>query len=76
MAMKLIKKNKKISGCVYAKKQTKGKGTRGKKWVSEKGNLFVSLFFPLDEGFPPFNERLLLSFLEFLLSFLLFIYKY
>ena len=56
VAINLIKEKQRISGCVHADKQTKGRGTYGKKWVSEKGNLFVSLFFPLDEGFPPFNE--------------------
>ena len=44
-AIKLIKKNK-LSPCIItAKKQTKGRGTMGKKWISEKGNLFISLFF-------------------------------
>ena len=40
----------------YAKKQTKGRGTRGKEWVSEEGNLFGSIFFPLKNDYPPFNE--------------------
>ena len=56
VAINLIKEKQKISGCVHADKQTKGRGTHGKKWVSEKGNLFVSMFFPLDKNFPPFNE--------------------
>ena len=43
IAMKLIKKNKN-SGCVLAKNQTKGRGTRGKKWISKEGNLFTSIF--------------------------------
>ena len=37
VAINLIKKDKKESGCVYADIQTKGRGTRGKKWVSKKG---------------------------------------
>ena len=61
MAMKLIKKNKKISGCVYAKKQTKGKGTRGKKWISEIGNLFSTFFFPLKKKYPTFSEFSLIN---------------
>jgi BirA family transcriptional regulator, biotin operon repressor / biotin---[acetyl-CoA-carboxylase] ligase len=55
-AIKLIKEEKKEMGCVYAINQTKGRGTRGRKWVSGKGNLFVSIFFPLKDSYPPFNE--------------------
>jgi len=56
VAIDLIKKKQRISGCVYAETQTKGRGTRGKKWISDKGNLFISLFFPLEKKYPPFNE--------------------
>ena len=56
VAINLIKEKQKEFGCVYARIQTKGRGTRGRKWISDEGNLFVSLFFPLDEDFPPFNE--------------------
>jgi BirA family transcriptional regulator, biotin operon repressor / biotin---[acetyl-CoA-carboxylase] ligase len=55
-AISLIKNKKKLSGCVYAAKQTKGRGTRGAKWVSGKGNLFGSIFFHLEKKYPPFNE--------------------
>jgi BirA family transcriptional regulator, biotin operon repressor / biotin---[acetyl-CoA-carboxylase] ligase len=55
IAMKLIKKNKN-SGCVLAKNQTKGRGTKGKKWISKEGNLFISIFFHLKKKYPPFNE--------------------
>ena len=55
-AIDLIKEKKKESGYVYAYKQTKGRGTHGKKWISSKGNLFGSIFFPLKKNFPPFNE--------------------
>lgn len=55
-AINLIKKKKKQAGYVYAEIQTKGKGTYGKGWVSKKGNLFYSIFFPLKKNFPPFNE--------------------
>ena len=61
MAMNLIKKNKKESGCVYAKKQTKGKGTRGKEWISEIGNLFSTFFFPLKKNYPSFSEFSLIN---------------
>ena len=56
VAIKLIREEKKDSGCIYADLQTKGRGTYGKKWVSKKGNLFMSLFFPLEENHPTFDE--------------------
>jgi len=56
VAINLIQKKKKIFGCIYAKKQTKGRGTHGKVWISEEGNLFGSIFFPLEKKYPPFNE--------------------
>ena len=56
IAINLIKKEQKESGCVYADIQTKGRGTHGKEWVSDKGNLFGSIFFPLKNNYPPFNE--------------------
>ena len=33
---------------IVAEKQKKGRGQYGKKWVSYKGNLFVSIFFPIN----------------------------
>ena len=56
VAINLIREEKKRHGCVYADLQTKGRGTRGKKWVSNKGNLFSSLFFPLKKKYPTFDE--------------------
>ena len=49
VAISLIKKSKKNIGCVCANTQTKGRGTHGKKWISNEGNLFVSIFFSLDK---------------------------
>ena len=46
-AIKLIKNKKKITGLVVAKQQKKGRGTMGKKWVSKKGNIFVSIYFQI-----------------------------
>jgi len=46
-AINLIKEEKKEIGCIYADTQTKGRGTRGKEWISTQGNLFGSIFFPL-----------------------------
>ena len=36
------------SGVVSANVQTKGKGQRGNKWISKKGNLFISIFFKVN----------------------------
>ena len=56
IAINFIKRKKRQKGCIYARSQTKGRGTHGRKWISNKGNLFSSIFFPLKENFPPFNE--------------------
>ena len=56
VAINLIKEKKKETGCIYAGAQTKGRGTQGKKWVSEMGNLFGSIFFPLKNNYPSFGE--------------------
>ena len=55
-AINLIKRKKVEIGYVISLIQTKGRGTQGKKWISKKGNLFSSLFFPLNENCPPFSE--------------------
>ena len=56
IAITLIKEQQKETGWVYADTQTKGRGTYGKEWVSNKGNLFGSIFFPLKNNYPSFNE--------------------
>ena len=56
VAINLIKEKKKKIGCIYADIQTRGRGTRGRRWVSAHGNLFGSIFFPLRKNYPPFNE--------------------
>ena len=56
VAINLIKEKKIDFGCVYADIQTRGRGTRGRQWVSTHGNLFGSIFFPLKKNYPPFNE--------------------
>ena len=49
VAINLIKKKNIKVGFVFAEKQKKGRGQRGKRWISYKGNLFVSIFFSLDK---------------------------
>ena len=61
IAINLIKDKKKETGYVYANEQTKGRGTHGKTWISDKGNLFCSIFFPLKENCPSFNEFTIIS---------------
>ena len=56
VAINLIKEEQKEFGCVYADIQTKGRGTHGREWISDKGNFFGSIFFPLKNNYPPFNE--------------------
>ena len=34
-----------IKGIIIADHQSKGRGQRGKKWLSFKGNLFLTIFF-------------------------------
>tara|TARA_B110001452_G_scaffold263882_1_gene266002 strand:+ start:906 stop:1463 length:558 start_codon:yes stop_codon:yes gene_type:complete len=48
-AIRIIKTSNVKSGMVIAEKQIKGRGQYGKTWTSYKGNLFVSIFFPIDK---------------------------
>ena len=47
-AIRLIKKTNFKNGMVTTHQQTNGKGQYGRKWISFKGNLFVSFFFKLE----------------------------
>ena len=47
-AIKLIQKHRHNSGLVVSDIQTKGRGTMGKKWISKKGNIFISIFFKVN----------------------------
>ena len=49
LAIKIIKNTNIESGIVIAEKQIKGRGQYGNKWISYKGNLFVSIFFPISK---------------------------
>ncbi len=48
VALKKIKKGIN-SGIIISKKQTKGRGKYGNKWIYMKDNLFMSIFFILNE---------------------------
>ena len=49
LAIQIIKRTNNKSGIIIAEKQEKGRGQYGRKWTSFKGNLFVSIFFPIDK---------------------------
>ena len=49
IALMLIKKDNIIPSIILSERQTKGRGTMGKKWISIKGNLFLSIFFDMSE---------------------------
>ena len=49
LAIRIIKNTNNKFGIVIADKQKKGRGRYGKKWTSSRGNLFVSIFFPIDK---------------------------
>ena len=49
IAIRLIRKTRNKFGIIIADKQKKGRGQHGKKWISNKGNLFVSIFFSLEK---------------------------
>ena len=48
LAIQIIKNTNNKSGIIIADKQKKGRGQYGKKWISFKGNLFVSIFFQVN----------------------------
>ena len=49
VAIKLIKRNILEPTLITTEKQTNGRGRIGKKWISLKGNLFITLFFEFDQ---------------------------
>ena len=49
IAIRLIRNTNNKFGIIIADKQKKGRGQHGKKWISYKGNLFVSIFFSLEK---------------------------
>ena len=48
-AIRIIKKNNYNRGMIVAETQTNGRGQYGRKWISLKGNLFVSFFNELNK---------------------------
>ena len=58
IAMQKIRQGYK-SGVIISDKQTRGRGQHGKKWVSNKGNLFCSIFFIINKKIQ--TSRLVIS---------------
>tara|TARA_X000000368_G_scaffold171272_1_gene135086 strand:- start:20 stop:556 length:537 start_codon:yes stop_codon:yes gene_type:complete len=49
-ATRIVKQTEFKFGMVVAEKQFNGRGQHGRKWISYKGNLFVSFFHPFDQN--------------------------
>ena len=47
IALKLTKKRNSSPTMIVSEIQTHGRGTMGKNWISQKGNLFISIFFEM-----------------------------
>ena len=64
-AIKLIRSDMYLLGLVSTDFQTKGRGTMGKKWISKKGNIFISIFFKVNftkfkvENFLTINAKII-----------------
>ena len=61
VAMKLIKRNILVPTLITTEKQTNGRGRIGKKWISLKGNLFITLFFEFDQKKINFKQYAVLN---------------
>ena len=61
IAMNLIKTKNYNNGFIVASSQKKGRGRRGRKWISKKGNLFTSIFFHLKNNYPTVEQFTLIN---------------
>ena len=61
VAIKLIKKNVVDPTLIISNKQTSGRGRVGKKWDSKEGNLFMTIFFKLDQNKINFKQFAVLN---------------
>ena len=73
-AIRIIKKTNLNCGIVYSELQNAGRGQYGKKWISQKGNLFISFFYNL-ENFNISLKRLTVLNSSFVKKFLSKYYK-
>tara|TARA_B100001093_G_scaffold412344_1_gene401979 strand:+ start:266 stop:829 length:564 start_codon:yes stop_codon:yes gene_type:complete len=61
VALNFIKKDKVKSGLIISQEQINGRGTMGKKWISKKGNLFISIFFEINQQRVNFKQYAILN---------------
>ena len=61
IALRLIKKNYTEPTLIISEKQTNGRGRVGKKWISKKGNIFISLFFKFNQRKINFKQFAILN---------------
>ena len=61
IALKLIKNKKFQPTLIISLTQTKGRGTMGKNWISQKGNLFISISFEINQKKINFKQYALLN---------------
>ncbi len=61
IAIRLIKKKNLSPTLIFSETQKKGRGTMGKKWISQKGNLFLSIFFKIDQKRINFKQFAILN---------------
>jgi len=61
IAIKLIKRKLTKATLILSLIQRNGRGTMGKKWVSQKGNLFVTIFFEIQNAKINFKQFAILN---------------
>lgn len=60
-AIKMIRRNKTKATLISSLTQSNGRGTRGKKWISKKGNIFASVYFAIDQNKINFDTYAILN---------------
>ena len=60
-AIKFLKNKRIKPSLIITLEQTRGRGTMGKKWISQKGNLFFSVFFKIDQTKINFKQFAILN---------------
>ena len=61
IALRLIKKKYSEPTLIISEKQTNGRGRAGKKWISKRGNIFISLFFKFNQRKINFKQFAILN---------------
>jgi len=61
LAIEFIKNNKLKPTLISSLMQKKGRGRMGKKWISQKGNLFISIFFEINPKKLNFKQYAILN---------------